>query len=61
MKKYTEELHETGSVRLYESEGFNLNELMNSFEIMFDNEEFSYGIIDLDNGKGPFIEVIDIR
>jgi hypothetical protein len=51
-----QELHSTGSVRLYESEGFNLTELMQSFDIMLDPEYYSFGLIE--NNTGTFIEII---
>lgn len=59
IKNYFHELESTGTVRLYESEGFNLSELMQSFSIMFDPEFYTFGLVDY--GNGSFIEIIKLQ
>lgn len=55
MNKY-QELHETGSVRLYESEGYDLKALCHTFDIMLDPEIYCFSIIE--GTKENFLEII---
>ena len=56
MKNLIELIKEgNGSTRLYQSEGHNLNEVMNTCSLL-DTNIYSYGL--LSNQKGDFIEII---
>ena len=57
MKKLIEQLIKegNGSTRLYQSEGHNLNEVMEICSFL-DTDIYSYGL--MNNQKGDFVEII---
>lgn len=57
-EKY-QQLQETGRVKLYENEGFNLEKLGESFEIMFDPELYSVTLHGSKEGK--YIQVTNLQ
>lgn len=50
------ELKQTGSVRFYEKEGFDLSQLFDIFHVHH-HESYAYGITEYEKGN-PFLEVV---